>query len=76
MRVARVCSARFRCLAVSLLVLLTPLPVLAQVGSGEITGIVNDQAGAAVPGVTVTITQVDTNRERVLVSSSDGVYTA
>ncbi|HEY2152685.1 MAG TPA: TonB-dependent receptor [Vicinamibacterales bacterium] len=57
-------------------VLIAPWPVLAQVGSGEITGIVNDQAGAALPGVTVTITQVDTNRQRVLVSSSDGLYAA
>jgi hypothetical protein len=51
-------------------------PLLAQVAAGEITGIVNDQAGAAVPGATVTVTDVRTGRQRVVASSSDGVYTA
>ena len=50
--------------------------MLAQVAAGEITGIVRDQAGAAVPGATVTVTNVDTNRQRVVVSTADGVYTA
>ena len=75
MRGVRVCSVRLFCLMASLLVL-TAAPASAQVGSGEITGIVNDQAGAAVPGVSVTITQVDTNRQRLLITSSDGVYSA
>ena len=51
-------------------------PLFAQVAAGEITGLVKDQAGAAVPGATVTVTNVETNRRRVLVSSGDGVYTA
>ena len=51
-------------------------PAAAQVAAGEITGRVRDQAGAAVPGATVTITSVDTNLQRVVVSSGDGVYTA
>ena len=51
-------------------------PLRAQVAAGEITGIVKDQAGAAVPGATVTVTNVATNRQRVVVSSGDGVYTA
>ena len=44
--------------------------------AGEITGTVKDQAGAAVPGATVTVTNVETSRQRVLVSSGNGVYTA
>lgn len=48
----------------------------AQVAAGEITGIVKDQAGAAVPGATVTVTNVGTNRQHVVVSTDDGVYTA
>jgi hypothetical protein len=48
----------------------------AQVAAAGITGIVTDQAGAAVPGATVTVTNVETNRQRVVVSTRDGVYTA
>ncbi len=75
MRVARVCSIRILCLAISWLVLIAP-SVSAQIGSGEITGVVDDQTGAAVPGVSVTMTQVDTGRQRLLITSSDGVYAA
>ncbi len=49
---------------------------LAQVAAGEITGVVKDQAGAAVPGATITVTDVATNLQRVVVSTGDGVYTA
>jgi hypothetical protein len=49
---------------------------LAQVAAGEITGRVRDQAGAAVPGATVTVTDVNTNLQRIIVSSGEGVYTA
>ena len=51
-------------------------PVGAQVGSGDITGVLTDQSGAAVPGATVTVTNVATNRQRVVSSTSDGAYTA
>ncbi|HZR22328.1 MAG TPA: TonB-dependent receptor [Vicinamibacterales bacterium] len=48
----------------------------AQVAAGEITGIVKDQAGATVPGATVTITRTDTNTRRIAVSTADGIYVA
>ena len=48
----------------------------AQMAAGEITGFVRDQAGAAVPGATITVTETRTNRQRVVVSTADGVYTA
>src|SRR5262245_52507460 len=51
-------------------------PVLAQVAAGEITGVVQDPGGAAVPGATITVTDIATNRQRVVVSTQDGVYTA
>jgi len=50
--------------------------LLAQVAAGEITGVVRDQGGAAAPGATVTVTSVETNRQRIVVSSREGVYTA
>jgi hypothetical protein len=51
-------------------------PVSAQVAAGEVTGVLKDQGGAAVPGATVTVTNVATNGQRVVESSRDGVYTA
>src|SRR5258705_11815417 len=51
-------------------------PAWAQVAAGEVTGIVTDQAGAAVPGATVTVTNVETNGLRIVTSSGQGVYTA
>jgi hypothetical protein len=50
--------------------------VLAQVAGGTIAGVVKDQAGAAVPGTSITVTNVETNRQRVVVSSGEGVYAA
>src|SRR5471030_1591592 len=57
-------------------ILMLAAVLLGQVPAGEITGVVKDPAGAAVPGATVTITSVDTNMQRVVVSSGEGVYTA
>ena len=51
------------------------MPTHAQTGAGEITGLVKDQAGAAVAGATITVTQTRTNLQRVVVSTGDGVYT-
>ena len=58
------------------LVLLCAGAAFAQVGSGTLTGIVRDQSGAGIPGVTVAITDVDTNRQRIAVSTAEGVYAA
>jgi len=52
------------------------LPARAQVAAGEITGLVKDQNGAAVPGASITVTEIQTNRQRIVVSTADGVYTA
>lgn len=48
----------------------------AQIGAGSIAGTLVDQAGAAVPGATVTLIAVGTNATRRLVTGPDGVYVA
>jgi len=48
----------------------------AQVAAGEITGIIHDSGGGAVPGATVTVTNLATNQQRVVNSTADGAYTA
>src|SRR5687768_10429654 len=45
-----------------------------QVGVGQITGIVSDVSGAAVPGATVVATHVDTSATRQTVTTGAGVY--
>ena len=51
------------------------IPAFGQVASGALTGIVHDQAGAAVPGATITATNIFTNAARAVVSSGAGAYT-
>ena len=51
------------------------LPASAQQTESRIIGRVLDQSGAALPGVTVTVTSKDTGAERVEVSDGEGRYT-
>jgi hypothetical protein len=53
----------------------TPSRVRAQVAGAEITGAIRDQAGAPVPGVTVTVSHAATNQARRGVTTADGLYT-
>src|SRR4051794_30466795 len=50
------------------------VPVSAQPGAGEITGVVRDQAGAAVSGAAVTVTDTRRTFQRAAVSNGDGIY--
>ena len=54
--------------------LLTASALLAQ-SSGNIIGHVSDPTGAAIPGVTITLTNTGTNTARTTVSTSAGDYT-
>lgn len=47
----------------------------AQEITGTLTGLVKDQSGAALPGVTVTATQQQTNLTRETITAGDGGYT-
>ncbi|HVF49472.1 MAG TPA: carboxypeptidase regulatory-like domain-containing protein [Pyrinomonadaceae bacterium] len=57
------------------LLLLFALPVAAQKSSGQITGAVVDQSGAALPNATIVVTQVGTGLTREVKTSDDGIYT-
>ena len=49
-------------------------PLHAQTPSGEVSGVVTDQSGAAVPGVTVTLRSEGTNAVREVQTNESGLY--
>ncbi len=59
-----------------LFVLMAGLPFLASAQDATIIGTVTDPAGAVVPNVTVTITNSETGRVRVVTTNSDGQFAA
>src|SRR6185436_1163064 len=61
-------------LAFALLVVSLPVCVLAQSSSGSISGIVSDEQGGALPGVTISATNVATSATRTTVSNETGHY--
>lgn len=66
-----------RALLVALaLVLLATSSAPAQEITGTITGIVKDQSGGVLPGVTVTVRNVGTNAMLTLVTDQTGIYVA
>jgi hypothetical protein len=72
-------AARFR-LALVCLILVAACaaaathPAFAQESRGSISGTVRDNSGGALPGVTVTATQKDTNRATTAVTNEAGSY--
>src|SRR6478672_6230589 len=48
----------------------------SQAINGTIEGTITDQSGAALPGVSITVSNVDTGETRVVVSNATGVYRA
>src|SRR5438034_1973139 len=73
MRTLRLCL--FNALLLLAIDLLLPGSTFAQTGAASLTGIVNDQSGAAVPGATVTATNQATNVEYTAVCNAAGNYT-
>jgi outer membrane receptor protein involved in Fe transport len=55
---------------------LLPAGALAQATGGTFSGTVTDETGAAVPGATVTIRQIETDGRRVIVTDHEGRYQA
>ena len=67
---------RLRGLAlVSTLLVLCASPLAAQsAGTGALAGILTDPSGAAIPNVSVTLTNLDTNQARSAATTADGNY--
>src|SRR5262245_25367537 len=63
------------CTFVALTWLMSPLPVFAQVNTGDIVGRITDTSGAVLPGVTVAVENVNTGASRTQVTSETGDYT-
>src|SRR6267378_4930124 len=58
----------------ALILLLTSAAASAQLSTAELSGRVTDSSGAVLPGVTVTMTQTDTQATRTSVTDADGAY--
>lgn len=58
------------------LVCLSAVAAFAQTNRGGITGTIFDKTGAVIPGATVTVTNVGTNRAEKFTTSAEGAYTA
>jgi hypothetical protein len=64
-------------LSALLLLTLTPSAFAqSQAANGAIEGTVSDSSGGVLPGVTVTVTNVDTGTERAVVTNEQGLYRA
>src|ERR1700723_2016293 len=50
------------------------MPVLAQLPTGTILGVVKDSSGAVVPGAAVTVQSSETNQTRTVTTDSSGAY--
>jgi Carboxypeptidase regulatory-like domain len=63
-----------RAVLAALCILVTTALVAAQTNTGQISGTVKDTSGAVLPGVTVTVTNVNTNIARTAVTDENGSF--
>jgi outer membrane receptor protein involved in Fe transport len=68
-------STRRGALLLFIMLFATPVLLFGQVTTGSITGLVTDDSGGALPGVTVTASNLATGATRTVVSTSTGNYT-
>ena len=59
---------------VALIAITIPVAASAQITRGALVGTVRDASGGVVPGVTVTVTNLNTNAARVTVTDEQGTY--
>lgn len=65
-----------RAVQISIFILILSLAIIGQTNKGGITGTVSDAKGFAVPGATVTVTNVGTKVSVTLTTSGEGTFTA
>ena len=70
------CRALTRALVVYVAFTLVPASAEAQTVTGTMQGTITDRSGAAVPGVTLTMRNVETGLERIVVTNGVGFYNA
>ena len=63
-----------RCLSLGTLLLLLTAGSVAAQATAQLSGTVRDESGAALPGVTVTVTQTDTGLARTTATNDTGSY--
>jgi hypothetical protein len=64
-----------RIISIALMLLLTASSIFGQVGRASLTGIVRDQAGSAIPGVSVTAVHTGTGVSYKTTANEEGAYT-
>ena len=62
--------------ALALIGVLTPPEAIAQVGGVNVGGVVTDETGAWLPGVTITVTNKANGTSQVLITGMEGNYRA
>jgi hypothetical protein len=67
--------SQLRLVFLTMALLALVIPASAQVG-GNLGGVVKDNSGAVLPGVTVTITNMSTGASRALITAAEGSYRA
>jgi len=58
----------------ALILLFRAMPVIAQLPTGTILGLVKDASGASIPNATVTVLNVGTDLRRIFLTSEEGAY--
>ena len=53
-----------------------PASAQSQAANGSIEGVIVDNSGAVLPGVTVTVQNLETGAERVVITNASGIYRA
>jgi hypothetical protein len=68
------CRCAARCLVAALFVLIAAAGAAAQTNTGQVSGTIKDSSGGVLPGVTVTVTNVNTSIATTAVTDERGGY--